>query len=219
MNGILFQIASKAFKYNRTPLKLRTLALALFLQGLGIRRISKIIEKSKTAIHYWTIRFREALNYRAERKERRCIAIDETKIKVNDKWYFIYAAIDVDTRELVCIKAYTSRNYLTTLDSIKLVLRFCLNRDFEIITDKMPCYKQVCNRLGIKWKHVTFGERNRVEYVFRSFKFFTARFNNCLCVNLRKTSLIWDKNYWCKRVLYLLDLWCNMFMFYWNEWR
>jgi len=151
-----------------------------------VRRISRIISRSKTAIHYWSIKFREALNYKTERKERKFIAIDETKIKVNKTWYFIYAAIDVDIRELICMKAYTSRNYITTLDFIKHVLRFCSNRDFEIITDKMPCYEYVCKRLGLRWKHVTFGKRNYVEQAFRSFKFFTSRFNHCLCVNFEE---------------------------------
>jgi len=115
---------SNIFKRNKTPIEIKILAIALFLQGLGVRRISKISTKSKTAIHYWTIKFREALNYRAERKERKCIAIDETKMRVNKTWYFIYAAIDMDTRELICMKAYTARNYyLTTLDFIKQVLK------------------------------------------------------------------------------------------------
>jgi transposase-like protein len=70
------------------------------------------------------------------------------KIKVNNTWYFVYAAIDADTRELICMKAYIARNYLTTLDFVKCVLKYCANRDLEIITDKMPCYLQVCKRLG-----------------------------------------------------------------------
>ena len=76
-----------------------------------------------------------------------------------------------EKRELICMKAYTLRNYLTTLDFIKHVMKFCSNRNFEIITDKMPCYMQVCKRLGIKHRHETFGKRNRVEHVFRGFKF------------------------------------------------
>ncbi len=131
-------------------------------------------------------------------------------------WYYIYAAMDAEARELIAMRVYATRNYLTTLDFIKQVIRFCSNRDFEIITDGVSCYEQVCKRLGIKWRHETFGKRNCVEHVFRSFKFFTMRFNHCLCVNLRKVSLRLDRNYWFKRVLYLLELWCRMFMFYWN---
>lgn len=101
-------------------------------------------------------------------------------------------------------------------DFVKHVLRYCADKDVEIITDKMPCYRLVCERLGIRHKYETFGRRNYVEQVFRGFKFITARFNNCLCVNLRKVSLKLDRNYWFKRVLYLLGLWCRMFMFYWN---
>ena len=60
-------------------------------------------------------------------------------------------------------------------------------------------------KVGVRWKHVTFGKRNYVEHVFRSFKFFTAKFNHCLCVNFRRISLKLDGSYWFKRVLYLLD--------------
>ena len=216
MNSLLLQIVSQAFKYNRTSLEIRLVAVALFLQGLGVRRISKIIGKSKTAVHYWTLKFKEVLNLDLERMKRRCIAMDETKIRVNKTWYYVYAAMDVDKRELICMKAYTSRNYMTTLDFVKHVLRFCSNRDVEIITDGMPCYERVCKRLGIRWRHVTFGERNCVEHVFRAFKFFTMKFNNCLCVNFRKQIKLLDRNLWFKRVLYLLELWCRHMLFYWN---
>jgi len=90
------------------------------------------------------------------------------------------------------MNAYTSRNYITTLDFVKQVLRYCSNKDFEIVTDKMSCYKQVCERLGIKWKHVTFGKRNYVEQAFRVFKFFTMKFNHCLCVNFKKQIKLLD---------------------------
>jgi transposase-like protein len=212
----LIEIVSQIFKRNKVSLEIKIIAIALFLQGLGIRRISKIVDKAKSSVHEWTLKFRENLNIEVKRKKRRCIAIDETKIKVNKMWYYVYAAIDVDTRELICMKVYTSRNYLTTLDFVKQVLRFCVNRDVEIITDRMPCYEQVCKRLGMRWTHMTFGKRNYVEHVFRSFKFFTMKFNDCLCVNIRKVSLILDKNYWFKRVLYLLGLWCKYMLFYWN---
>ena len=51
------------------------------------------------------------------------------------------------------MKAYRARNYLTALDSVKHVLKSSV----EIIADKMPCYKQIRKRAGIKWKHATPG--------------------------------------------------------------
>ena len=112
---------------------------------------------------------------------------------------------------------YVTRNYLTTLDFIKRTLTYCSNKnDVVIITDKMPCYKQVCTRLGIKWMHITFGKRNYIEQVFRSFKFFTERFNHCICINLRKITKIYDKHYWSERMNYIIGLWCNYILFYWN---
>ncbi len=124
----IVDIVSKIFKRNKVSLEIKLLAIALFLQGLGVRRISSIVDKSKSSVHEWILKFREGLNYIPVKKQRKCIGIDETKIRVNNTWYFIYAAIDVDTRELICMKAYTSRNYLTTLDFVKQVLEFCSNK-------------------------------------------------------------------------------------------
>ena len=217
--SLIKNILSNIFKRNRIPLEIKLLAVTLFLHGMGVRRIRKVVQSSKSSVHEWTLKFRQVLNFKVEKKRRRCIAIDETKLRVNQAWYYIHAAMDAETKELIVMKAYTSRNYLNTLDFIKRVTRFCTNRDFEIITDKMPCYEQVCRRLGVRWRHETVGRKNCIEHVFRSFKFVTMRFNHCLCVDLRKVSLRLDRDYWFTRVLYLLELWCGMFMFYWNVFR
>lgn len=113
---VIEKMDSKIFKRNKVSLEIKILAIALFLHGLGVRRISQITEKSKSSVHEWTLKFREGINYNP--LKRKCIAIDETKIKVNNEWYFIYAAIDNDTKELICMKVYTARNYLTTLLSM-----------------------------------------------------------------------------------------------------
>ena len=106
---LIENIVSKIFKRNRVPLEIKILAIALFLHGLGMERISKIINKAKSSVHYWTSKFREALDYIPKRKERKCIAIDETKIRVNNTWYFIicsyrYRNKRIDLHEGIHIK-------------------------------------------------------------------------------------------------------------------
>ena len=94
MHTLIENVISKVFKRNKVSIEIKIFAVALFLQGMGVR-IGKIVNRAKSSVHEWTLKFREALNYMVEIKERKCIAIDETKIRVNKTWYFIYAAINL----------------------------------------------------------------------------------------------------------------------------
>ena len=95
---------SKIFERNKVSLEIKILAIALFLHDLGMERISKIIHKAKSSVHYWVLKFREGLNYISVKKQRKCIGIDETKIIVNKTQYFIFAAINTETKELIYMK-------------------------------------------------------------------------------------------------------------------
>ena len=140
------------------------------------------------------------------------VAVDETVLKVNGMNYWIYAAIDLKTRELLLVKAYPTRNYQTTLDFLAELKNF---RVRVVVTDRMPAYRKACQRLGFYWIHQTYGLRNRVEHIFRSLKHRTKRFNNNINVNQRLFRL--DKNFIHRRRLEILGLWCNYLFFLWNE--
>ena len=66
----------KIFKRNKVSVEKKILSICMFIQGLGVRRISRITGLSKTAVHYLTIKFRENINYNSEKKKRHRIAID-----------------------------------------------------------------------------------------------------------------------------------------------
>jgi len=72
---------------------------------------------------------------------------------------------------------------LTAYSFLKEVLGMCEVE--EIILDKGPWYRDVLNRLGIKFRHESFGERSLVESVFSSFK---QRAQGSSSVPLRLTS-------------------------------
>lgn len=77
---------------------------------------------SKTAVWNWIKKFEQKLPISTEKKERNLIAIDETVVKARKKKYYVYAAVDVEKNELVLMRVYTTRNYLTTKSFIKEVL-------------------------------------------------------------------------------------------------
>ena len=51
---------------------------------------------------------------------------------------------------------------------LKEVLKYCENKP-EIVVDRF-WYKRALKRLGLKYRHETFGERNAVEGFFSRFK-------------------------------------------------
>ena len=56
----------------------------------------------------------------------------------------------------------------------------------ELILDKGPWYRDALQRLSVRFKHETFGDRSLVESVFSSFKQRTRIFFCSITVNFRK---------------------------------
>jgi len=54
---------------------------------------------------------------------------------------------------------------MTALDFVRDVLKLCDNKPLFVV-DKAPWYGWVFERLGLRYKHETFGMRNKVERVF-----------------------------------------------------
>ncbi|RLI79355.1 hypothetical protein DRP05_04145 [Archaeoglobales archaeon] len=72
-------------------------------------------------------KFEEKLPVTTEKKQRNLIALDETVVKARKKKYYVYSAVDVERNELILMRVYTTRNYLTTRSFIKEVLNYCEN--------------------------------------------------------------------------------------------
>ena len=73
-----------------------------------------------------------------KRKERKFIAIDETIVRVGDWKVFIWAAIDVETRECLGVRVSMARHQFAVSKFIRMVL-YCKNKQF--IVDKGVWYK------------------------------------------------------------------------------
>jgi len=109
------------------------------------------------------------------KKKRRLIAIDETKLKLEKKLIFVWAAIDVDTKECLAIWASEGRSSFHAYVFLKEALKYCENKP-EVVVDRGFWYKWALKRLGLRYRHETFGERNAVEGFFSRFKERTKRF-------------------------------------------
>ncbi len=127
-----------------------------------MRRTAKILSElhpvSKTSIWNWIKKFEEKLPITTEKKRRNLIAIDETVVKANKKRYYVYAAIDVERNELILMRVYTTRNYLTK-SFVKEVLDYCENKP-KFIVDKAPWLIDALKSLGLEYEHQTFRKKD-----------------------------------------------------------
>ena len=172
---------ARIFRRNKRPLRSKILACLLYLSGLSYRGMTYqtgMIDASHVSVFRWVHAMRGIVS-RVPRKDRKLIAIDETKLKINGRQVFVWAAIDADTKELLAVYASYYRSSINTLVFLKRVLETCSEMPV-VLVDGGPWYPWALNRYGLKWLHITFGERNAIERFFRTLKERTRRFYNNL---------------------------------------
>ena len=155
------------------------LACLLYMSGLSYRGMTYqtgLIDASHWLVHYW-VRALKGMVSKVPKRERRVVAMDETKLKLQGREVFVWAAIDVDTKELLSLYASYQRSHINTMVFAKRVLEACTNRPV-ILVDGGPWYPWALERMGLKWLHITFGLRNAIERFYRTFKERTRRFYN-----------------------------------------
>lgn len=79
------------------------------------------------------------------------------------------------------------RNLARALNFLRMVLEACDGKPI-IVVDRGPWHKWALNRLGMKYFHETFVNKNRIERFFRTLKERKKKFYND--VNLKKSEAI-----------------------------
>ena len=146
----------KIFKRNKRNIETKILGVILDHRGLTYRDTSKILGVIETssyeAVHYWYKQFQDL--FAIGSKERRSIALDETKVKREKKQVYLWTAVDVDTKEVLGVYISESRTDLDTYSFLKKCLCFCINKPI-IIGDKGPWYPWALKRLRLEYDHQT----------------------------------------------------------------
>jgi len=149
----------KVFERNKVPLEVKILGIATYIQTSSVRRTARILSElhpvSKTSVWNWIKKFEGKLPITTEMKRRNLIAIDETVVKARKKKYYVYSAVDVERNELILMRVYTTRNYLTAKSFVKEVLEYCENKP-KFIIDKAPWLIDALKSLGLEYEHQTF---------------------------------------------------------------
>jgi len=169
---------TKLFRHHRySPLE-KLCSVILFIAGLSLRDLSErlcLTGASRESVRIWA--HRSSSLFRPSKRARRLVAVDETVLKVNGQICYLWAAIDVDTNEILALYASRGRGIPSAIEFLRKVLDSCEGKPV-IVVDRGPWYRWALDRLGITYFHETFGNRNRIESWFRELKDRTKRFYN-----------------------------------------
>ena len=127
--------ATKVFRRNKKDVKLKILAALLYFFGLSLRKTNMFLslfeEISHESVRVYYHRLKKVLK---QPRKKELIAIDETKIKLEKKLIFVWAAIDVDTKECLAVWASESRGSFEAYVFLREVLKYCENKP-EIVVE------------------------------------------------------------------------------------
>ncbi|RLI60833.1 MAG: hypothetical protein DRO93_05970 [Candidatus Thorarchaeota archaeon] len=154
--------ASGVFQRDRTDIHTRALDIVLYHLGFSLRNTSQFLQhpRGHRAICKWYLRTSVLFDVRTT--PRRVIAIDESKIKTEGQWRYLWAAVDVGTWEVLTVWNTRGRSGLEVRMFLGSVLRRCRGRPREVVNGG-SWYQWALDSLGLPWEHVTSGERNPAE--------------------------------------------------------
>ncbi|MGC9075697.1 MAG: DDE-type integrase/transposase/recombinase [Conexivisphaera sp.] len=164
------------FRRNKIPIEEKARAVLLYMAGLSSWEIAEELGVSHASVLDWA-RAVASMPGSVPPRERRLVAVDETELKVNGRMVYVWAAMDVDTRELLAMEATWSRSSLHALLFLRKVLGRCTNKPL-FVADRGPWYGWAFRSLGLSYYHETFGIRSRIERFFRTLKRRTKVFSN-----------------------------------------
>ncbi|MFH7859564.1 MAG: hypothetical protein QXR03_01015 [Candidatus Aenigmatarchaeota archaeon] len=167
---------NKIFKRNKIQLKEKILAIILY-SGLSLRSINekyKIIKASRESVRIWIHKLEELVYY-GPPKYRKIIAIE-----------------DINTKEIIAIYASYQRSCIDAYIFLRIVLKNCLNKPL-ILIDKGPWYLWALNKLGLEYKHITFGKRNSKERLKGFYNNINAK--SILAINAMVQIFTYNYNY------------------------
>ncbi|AUV84544.1 IS6 family transposase (plasmid) [Salinigranum rubrum] len=163
----------EVFSREDTPTERRVLAAFLYHAGLSYRRIEPFVDRSYEAIRQWFHRLKHL--FEPDCQPRQEVAVDETKIEIDGEEYYVWAAVDCETLEVLAVDVSPGRSSLDALLFLKEVLKQCRGRPL-VRADRGPWYDWPLERLDCDYERETWGNRSLIEAWFGLFKYRTRRF-------------------------------------------
>jgi putative transposase len=203
LNGCLDNIDVDFMEREATPQLFMKLGIQLHLAGLSLSNTVSIreifgVERARSTVHNWV---HKADLQPADGRSPDHIAVDETVIRLNDEQYWLYAAVDPATNELLhTTLAPTRTNVIARTFFAELREKHDVD-EAVFLVDGSHSVQHACRRHGVDCRYERHGNRNSVERVFREVKRRTSSFSNCFSNASAETA----------------DEWLRSFAFAWNQ--
>jgi putative transposase len=181
----------------RTPEPAMKLGIQMHLAGLSLSNTISILERlgvqrSRKAVHDWV---QKADLQPTSGKNPNQVAVDETVIRINDQQYWLYAAADPATNELLHLRLFAA----TTTALTEIFLRELQQKhdveDATFLVDGANHLQAALHRAGLRFQTQRHGNRNAVERIFREIKRRTSSFSNCFSHVEPETAETWLQSF------------------------
>jgi putative transposase len=182
----------ESWERERTATPVRAFAVRLHATGCSLRETTSIlaelgVERSHGAVWNWVHRIADSVPDPPTAQPSR-VAVDETAVKINGEWSWLYAAIDLDTKLILDVALFGQHGtnpaaaFLSGLDE-----KHDLS-DTVFLVDQFG-YRTALSRLGLSGR-VDYTDRNLIEKWFHTLKMRVDRFHN-LWVGSRRSVRQW----------------------------
>jgi putative transposase len=163
----------------RTPEPAMKLGIQLQLAGLSntVSILNELgVERSRKAIHDWV---QKADLQPTDGRSPNHVAVDETVIRINDQQFWLYAAADPDTNDLLHLRLFS-----TTTTALTEIFLHELRQKHDVesavfLVDGAQHLHTALTRTGLRFQTERYGNRNAIERIFRELKRRTSSFSNC----------------------------------------
>ena len=170
----------ESWENERTGTPVRAFAVRLHETGCSLRETTTIlpdlgVERSHGTVWNWVHRLADSDCDPPEAEPKR-VAVDETAVKINGEWSWLYAAIDIETKLILDVALFGSHGtdpaaaFLTRLDE-----KHDLS-EAEFLVDQFG-YRTAVARLGLSGR-VNYTDRDLIEKWFHTLKMRSDRFHN-----------------------------------------
>jgi len=170
----------ESWENERTATPVRAFAVRLHQTGCSLRETTTIlaelgVQRSHGAVWSWVHRLSDSGCDPPTAQPSR-VAVDETAIKINGEWSWLYAAIDIDTK-LILDVALFGRHGTDPAAAFLAGLREKHDlSEAEFLVDQFG-YRTALSRLGLSGR-VNYTDRNLIEKWFHTLKMRIDRFHN-----------------------------------------
>ena len=172
-------------------------SIQLHLAGLSLSNTVSLpgvfgVERVRSTVHNWV--HKADLLPEAGRSPNH-VAVDETVIQLDDEQYWLYAAVDPDSNDLLYTKLEPTRTKVIA-DPFFAELREKHDVDDAIfLVDGAVPLHRACRKHGLDFRYERHGNRNSVERVFREVKRRTTSFSNCFSNAEAETANEWLRSF------------------------